>query len=269
MAIEILDRAPWRVSTYVPNERETQILGGNQAHASAGYNLAQTLLTHAKRLGVVWLVRFEADFYYPRVNGPTGVFYPDVFMAPDVEIDDQKPYDVSLVGRPPALVVEITSKKTVGKDVGLKLQAYAEMGVEEYVTFDPRPRKKLATHGYRLLSQGRYQEIPLAPEGGFWLTTVGLRIQAEAPTRPFRGPLLRLTTRDGNQLLHLYEEAEARDEAEWARDEAERERDEAERERDEAERTRQAERQTYETEIARLRALLEEAGRDPTTRNNA
>ncbi|MGH2388813.1 MAG: Uma2 family endonuclease, partial [Chloroflexota bacterium] len=131
MAVEILKHSSWRVATYVPNERETQILGGNQTHASVGMNLYQTLRTYAARLGVLWLVRFETELRYPRADGTTGVFYPDVLMAPNIVIDNEEPYEVSAVGRPPALVVEIASKKTVRRDVGPKLHAYAELGVEE------------------------------------------------------------------------------------------------------------------------------------------
>ncbi|HVA88764.1 MAG TPA: Uma2 family endonuclease [Chloroflexota bacterium] len=132
-----LDQRPWRVTTYVPNERETQTLGGNQTHASVGMNLYQTLRTYAARLGVRWLVRFETELRYPRADGTTGVFYPDLFLAPDVAIDNEKPYEVSAVGRPPALVVEIASKKTVGRDVGPKREAYAEMGVNPHLNLGP------------------------------------------------------------------------------------------------------------------------------------
>ncbi|MGH2344272.1 MAG: Uma2 family endonuclease, partial [Chloroflexota bacterium] len=111
------------------------------------------------------------------------------------------------------LVVEIISPKTAGKDMGPKRAAYAEMGVVEYVTFDPRPRKRLELRGYRLSEQGRYVEIASAG-GGLWLGTVGLRIEAEPPNQVFRGPLLRLVTRTGVHLLHIDEEAEALDAAE-------------------------------------------------------
>jgi Uma2 family endonuclease len=280
MAIEIRTEIPrpWRVATYVPNERETQILGGTQAHYTVGMDLAQTLMTRAERLGVVWLVRADTDLLYPRVDDSTGVFFPDVFVAPGVEIDDQEPYDVRKVGKPPALVIEILSQRTARKDVGIKLQAYAEMGVEEYVTFDPRPRKQMALHGYRLVGQGRYVEIPPAPEGGLWLATVGLRIVAEAPRQPMRGPRLRLFTADGTPLLHAEEEAAAHDAAEAAwhaervgREVAEHAREAERRAREAAEHAREAaevERDNQAAEIARLRALLADAGggnhSDPT-----
>ena len=270
MAIEI--RAPrpqpFTVTTYLPNERETQILGGNQVHYAVGENLAKGLRDHAARLGVLWLVRTETDLHYPRADGTTGVFYPDVFVTPSVELHDTIAYNVHSVGKPPMLVVEVLSNKTARKDLGPKRVAYAELGVAEYVTFDPRPRKKLELHGYRLDSPGVYREIAPAAEGGIWLASVGLRVVAEPSTQPFRGPLLRLITAAGERLLHSDEETEARQAAEaepdaerWARTTAERARATAERARATAEQARDA----TERENARLRALLEQLGRDPSS----
>ncbi|HXT36463.1 MAG TPA: Uma2 family endonuclease, partial [Chloroflexota bacterium] len=151
---------------------------------------------------------------------------------------------------------------------GPKRAAYAELGVTEYVTFDPRPRKQMELHGYRLESPGSYREIAPEAEGGLWLATVGLRVMAEASDHPFRGPLLRLSTREGERLLHIDEETEARRAAEterdaerWARLTAERARRSAERR---FERERQA-RELADTEIARLRARLEESGLDSSS----
>ncbi|MGH2346878.1 MAG: hypothetical protein ACRDG4_16760, partial [Chloroflexota bacterium] len=100
MAIDLLATVPrpWTVTTFVPNERERHILGGNQAHSIAGFDLAQTLRTRARRLGMVWLVRSETELRYPRADGTTGSFYPDVLLAPDVDLDDREPYDVQAVG---------------------------------------------------------------------------------------------------------------------------------------------------------------------------
>ena len=291
MAIEIRIEhpQPWGVSTYVPNERETQILGGNEAHCEAGVTFSRVLRTHARREGKVWVVRFESELRYRRTDGTTGVFYPDVLLAPDLQLDPQGSYDVWAVGRPPVLVLEILSKKTARKDVGIKLLAYSELGVEEYLTFDPRPRKQRELRGYRLVGR-QYREIPSDAVGGLWLTTVGLRVAAEAPLRPFTGPLLRLSTREGRQLLHPDEEAdalyaaeEARELADWswrlaergleaervARAAAVQDRETEREAREAAERDREAERQAreaaehdYVAEIGRLRALLD-AARDP------
>ncbi|MGH2346105.1 MAG: Uma2 family endonuclease [Chloroflexota bacterium] len=241
-------------------------MGGTQTHYSVGENFAKGLRTYAAGIGALWLVRCETDLHYPRADGTTGVFYPDVFVAADVALHDDIAYNVRSVGKPPMLVIEVTSKTTAKKDIGPKRSAYAELGVMEYVTFDPRPRKHLELHGYRLTSPGQYTEIPPAAESGLWLATVGLRVVAETPLRPFRGPLLRLITRDGSRLLHIDEETEAREAAEverdaarWAQLAAERAQRAAERERTAAEQILEAERRARvaaEAEVARLRTLL-------------
>ncbi|HEY8286313.1 MAG TPA: Uma2 family endonuclease, partial [Chloroflexota bacterium] len=180
MVVNIRDTIPpGTVSTFLPNERETQILGGNQAHVAVGENLAKGFRTYAGQLDVLWLVRAETDLHYPRADGSTGVFYPDVFVTADAALHDSIAYNVRSVGKCPMLVVEVISNKTAKKDIGPKRAAYAELGVAEYVTFDPRPRKRLELHGYRLEGKGPYQEIAPAVEGGIWLATVGLRIIAE------------------------------------------------------------------------------------------
>jgi Uma2 family endonuclease len=272
MAIQILapTTRPWRVTTYMPNEKETDVLGGSHGHSYIGFNFVQTLRTFALRHGLIWLVEFENELRYRRTDGSTGTLYPDVQFAPGISLNLFKGYDVEAIGRPPALIVEILSTKTAHRDVGLKRTAYAELGVEEYVTFDPRPRKKLALHGYRLISQGQYREISRTSTGGLWLAGLGMEVKAEAPLGLIQPPLLRLSTRDGERLLHMDEEAEARDDAEQARDDAEQARDDAEQARNAAERAwatereaREAAEQAYGAEVARLRALLEESGRDP------
>jgi hypothetical protein len=261
MAVNIRDTTPpGTVSTFLPNERETQILGGTQAHVAVGENLAKGFRTRASQLGVLWLVRTETDLHYPRADGSTGVFYPDVFVTADTALQDSIAYNVRSVGKPPMLVVEVLSNKTAKKDIGPKRAAYAELGVTEYVTFDPRPRKQLDLHGYRLESPGVYREI--GPEGSrIWLATVSLWVVAEPSTDPFRGPLLRLITREGERLLQIDEEIAARRAAEAERDGERWARLTAERARNTAERARNA----AIEEIARLRARLEEAGLDSSS----
>ncbi|HVA92633.1 MAG TPA: Uma2 family endonuclease [Chloroflexota bacterium] len=258
MAIEVhaTTLQPWCVTTYLPNERETQILGGTESHSDAGNTLARTLRRHSARLRLGWAIRFEGELRYPRADGTTGVFYPDVLLALGLQLGPEDHFDIQERGGPPALVVEITSKKTARKDVGPKRAAYAEMGVLEYVTFDPRTGKNLELHGYRLVGR-RYVEIPPSPDGGLWLETARLWFRAEPAQRPFGGPLLRLSTRDGQPLLHPQEESEALDAAEEALDAAEQARDTAEQARDAAEEAHAA----SLTEIARLRRLLSD--RDP------
>ena len=227
MAIEPLSIAltPWRVSTYVPNEVEGQILGGTFRHYTLTQQICSALARHASEQGHLWVVRGETQIIYPRAKGADGSFYPDVLVAWDVTIPDMDPYVLARVGKPPELVIEIVSRKTGRKDRTTKPLAYAEMGVQELVTFDPRPRKRMELHAYRLVGSQRYASIAPAAQGGFWLASVGLRAVAEAPAIKGNSPMLRFYTADGQRLPLLGEvidelAAEAREER-AAREQAE------------------------------------------------
>ena len=207
MAIEPLSIAstPWRVSTYVPNEVEGQILGGTFRHYTLTQQICAALARHASEQGHIWVVRGETQIIYPRAKGADGSFYPDVLVAWDVTIPDMDPYVLARVGKPPELVIEIVSRKTGRKDRTTKPLAYAEMGVQELVTFDPRPRKRMELHAYRLVGYQRYAPIAPAAQGGFWLASVGLRAVAEAPAIKGNSPMLLFYTADGQRLPLLGE----------------------------------------------------------------
>jgi hypothetical protein len=257
---------PMAVSVWIPNEVEGQILGGIQAHVDATQDACLPLRAHSDRHGLGWLVRQEGELrylraVYTRPRDRIGTLYPDCLVAVGVEVEYNDAYDLTRIGTPPLLVIEIISKKTRRKDVGAKVIAYAQMGIREYVTFDPRPRKKLELRGYRLVGPGVYGPIAPEPDGGLWLASVGLHAQGEWGAEG-QGRL-RFTTRTGERLLHVEEEAAARLEAERARLEAERARLEAERGWRQAEATAEEERQRRreaEEHVARLQALLDRHG---------
>lgn len=133
------------------------------------------------------------------------------------------------------------------------------MAVQEYLTFDPRPRKKLALHGYRLARVGQYEEIAPDHEGGVRLERVGLRVAAQPADRAAgHGPLLRWYRPDGTPVPHLWEEAGARLQAEEREWQADRDRQQAQLERRLAERARRRAEQAQERERqARLQAEQE------------
>ena len=79
------------------------------------------------------------------------------------------------------------------------------------------------------------------------METVGLWVRAEEQIKALYGPMLRLSTRTGERLLHSDEEAEARQAERQKRHAAEEARDAA------------------EAEVARLRALLGDADRRPSS----
>jgi hypothetical protein len=246
---------PMAVSVWIPNEVEGQILGGIQAHVDATQDACLPLRAHSERHGLAWLVRQEGELRYLRADytrprDRIGTLYPDCLVAVGVEVEYNDAYDLTRITTPPLLVIEIISKKTRWKDVGSKAIAYAQMGIREYVTFDPRPRKKLELRGYRLAGPGSYGPIAPEPDGGLWLASVGLHAQdewgAEGQGR------LRFTTRTGERLLHVEEEAAARLEAEHAWRQAEATAEEERRQRREA-----------QEHAARLQALLERHGIEP------
>ena len=156
------------------------------------------------------------------------------------------------------------------------MTAYAQMGVSEYVLFDPRPRDRPLLGGYQLAGWGHYEPIRTAWGGGLWLRPLGLRVVPEpADEEAGRGPLLRFFGTDGLPLPHLFEEAAAKWQLEraWvaeqrARVQVERTLKQAERALEYTERTlaaeqlarvqAEAERETMRAELARLRSLLNE-----------
>lgn len=262
MAIEHLSPPirVWPVSIWVPNEYEDQILGGTQTHSMAGLQLTFALQSHAMREGLDWLVRLETQILYQRATGAKGSFYPDVIVAFGVTVDPMKPYDTTLIGKPPELVMEIISAKTSRKDRTSKLQAYAEMGVDEYVTFDPRPRKGMELKGYRLVGRGQFATLPEATEGGLWLNTVNLRVAPEKGAHQGLGNRLRVYTRAGERLPYTEELDSARVAAEDARlaaeEEARRERA-ARRQAEDATHAAEARAEEAERRLAELPARMQ------------
>ena len=133
---------PWTVEVWVPDETETTVVPGNFDHNQAVGGTQHVLEDYAYRQHLVWLVRDDTELDYPRVDGSTGSLFPDVIMARDVRVPPTEPYNIVAVGKPPDLIVEVLSPSTAGEDRGDKMLAYAQMGVGEYVIFDPRQRRR-------------------------------------------------------------------------------------------------------------------------------
>ncbi|HEY4592640.1 MAG TPA: Uma2 family endonuclease, partial [Thermoanaerobaculia bacterium] len=150
-------------------------------------------------------------------------------------------------------VIEVTSDTTRSEDLGKKKELYLRLGVEEYILFDPlgdylHPRLQ----GHRLVL-GRYQTIPLEPDGSLLSRTTGLRLRIE-------GENLRLIDEaTGERFLFVEEERVARlaaqEEARAAQEEARAARKEARAARERAEQEIRA-RRALEEEIERLRREL-------------
>ena len=105
------------------------------------------------------------------VEDMTGVRYPDLFVAFDVDPASYRrsnAYVISEQRKPPDFALEIASRRTGGEDTGPKREAYAALGIGEYWRFDETGRH----HGARLagerLVDGVYVaiEIEELPDGG-------------------------------------------------------------------------------------------------------
>ena len=171
---------------------------------------------------------------------------PDVLVTWGIRKGRRKTYLLWKEGRAPGFVIEVTSDTTRSEDLGKKKELYLRLGVEEYILFDPlgdylHPRLQ----GHRLVL-GRYQPIPLEPDGSLLSRATGLRLRIE-------GENLRLIDEaTGERLLFAEEERAARLAERAARLAAE---EEARSARERAEQETRA-RRALEEEIERLRREL-------------
>jgi len=118
-------------------------------------------------------------------------------------------------GKPPSLLVEVTSKSTRREDEVKKKALYERIGVEEYVLFDPKDEYlKPRLQGFRLV-RGLFRPIRLERDGALLSRTTGLTFRPE-------GERLRLVDiASGEPMLWSDELDAARQAAEAARQAAE------------------------------------------------
>jgi Uma2 family endonuclease len=192
---------------------------------SDGQPMAETTLHRevmSDTIGV--LERRYADMPDVWVGGNLFMYYvkghlekcvaPDVLLARGVAKWPRRTFRL-WEEKTPALIFEITSKKTCDEDQDFKPQLYERLGVMELVLFDPYgeyldPRLQ----GYRL-QRGRYRPIKPNRDGSLDLRTTGVTVRSE-------GERLRLVdTASGEKLLWNDELEKARRAAEkWATEEA-------------------------------------------------
>ena len=109
--------------------------------------------------------------YYLDRDGQRRAISPDLAISFDAEAalgDYWISYFVELVGKPPDFVMEIGSRSTYYRDMNVKRDAYAWMGVSEYWMFDPMGGRHypFALRGMRLV-EGEYRPLEMieSPDG--------------------------------------------------------------------------------------------------------
>ena len=195
--------------------------------------------------------------------------YPDVMVAFEVDaaaIDANNGYEISQVGHPPVLALEVASPTTGVNDYTTKRDLYARLGVPEYWRFDYTGGQyhDAPLGGDRLTSEGGYRPIELHtdPDGVIWGYSEALELSlCWVPGELSYGRLRFWNRATGSYLLDLAEERDGRLSAE-DRANAERDARLAEREaRIAAEAQANAKRDALNTAEARIRQLEEELRR--------
>jgi Uma2 family endonuclease len=203
-------------------------------------------------------------FLYYREGDPRAVVAPDVFVVFGAAKRDRPSYKLWEEPKAPDFVLEITSKSTQSEDQESKPQTYAQLGVREYVQYDPTgDYLKPPLQGLRLVA-GAYAPLPVTerPEGRLVLYSAVLELELHLED----GQLHFYAAEAGQKLLTHREAEQARLQAEQARLQAEHGRLQAEQARLQAEQARlQAEerasqeaalRRDAEARIAELEAQL-------------
>ena len=155
-------------------------MGAGFIHNDAACNLRDFIQLHLEARG---LARFRiATDVYLYASAPHEDMQraaPDVFVYLEIRPDRGQTgtFHAAFDG-PPDLVIEILSRSTRTKDIGVggtlasKKRFYQRMGVPEYWVYDPerwRGAEAAMLEGFRL-AEGVF--VPIAPDDGLWYSAV-------------------------------------------------------------------------------------------------
>jgi Uma2 family endonuclease len=185
------------------------------AHINALIDLREALKDYFREAPQVY-VAGNLFIYYEEDN-PTACVAPDVFVVKGVAKHERRLYKLWEEHHPPAVVFEITSRRTRLDDLGTKRALYAMLGVHEYFVYDPLGDYLApALQGYQL-QDGEYQRLPHTDSGQLVSHKLGLELRLEA------GRLRLVHPTTGEYLLTPAEAQEARRAAELRAAQAEAE----------------------------------------------
>ncbi len=194
-AVDDTNEAPWMVTP------EYQTL---MAHF-----LADSLRLYASRQRLPWYVITELGVVTPR-PGSTGTVTlgPDLLVAhAQPQTEPRESWNVREEGRPPELVLEIVTARSVKRDTDKKPDYYDAMGVREYVVCWPHRRGR-RLYGYQRTASGAWAAWEADARGVLWsgvLGGLGLYLAGRFD--------LRVCDATGKRLPWLEEEAERAEEA--------------------------------------------------------
>jgi Uma2 family endonuclease len=141
------------------------------------------------------------QFLYYVEGDPRKVICPDFMVTVGIpKLPHRNIYKLWVEGRPPSLIVEITSDSTRHEDLSTKKALYERLRVAEYFLHDPLGDwLEPPLQGFRLID-GKYRPIEPDEEGALTSRVTGLKFQNEEGC-------LRLTdAATGERLLNAAEE---------------------------------------------------------------
>lgn len=222
--------------------------------------LMSILQRYRRETGLPWYIAAELKVTMPRQLVPRSFdLGPDLLMA---EGDDhpRDSWHVEQEGRPPFFVLEVVTPDSGMRDTREKPLLYDSMGVQEYLIFAPKRKRKPNLSGYRRTADGLF--VPWQVDGRGQLRSEALGGLLFSAEESGGSTWLRARTLQGRRLLSDAEAAEqeaarAEEEAARADQEAARAEEEAARAGHEAAARHAAEERAaaLAAELARLRAL--------------
>ncbi|MCP4249329.1 MAG: Uma2 family endonuclease, partial [bacterium] len=217
--------APPRAPTIHYPETDGKPVGETDWHISALLTLLASLRLHFATDTSTY-VGGNLLFYY-RQGDPRKRRAPDVFVVKNVGKHKRRVFKLWEERAVPCTVFEITSESTKAEDTGTKYRLYQQLGVTEYVLFDPQGEYLTPPlRGYELVG-GRYRPMSPAADGSLHSR------QLDVILRP-QEELLRVVDPVGGDPGPTTAEAVARLRREMARVQTEAERAEREARRADA-----------------------------------
>ncbi|MBI3966627.1 MAG: Uma2 family endonuclease [Chloroflexi bacterium] len=184
-------------------ERDGKPMAETDVHREVMFDLIQTLTDYYRDQPDVY-VSGNLLLYYEEGN-PTASVAPDVFVVKGVGKGRRRIYRLWVEGKPPDVVIEVTSRGTRFDDLGTKRALYQELGVREYFQYDPLAEYLVPPQqGYRLVD-GEYQKIEPSDTGALASEVLGLELRLGES-----GELRLVDPATGERLLTPAELPEAR-----------------------------------------------------------
>jgi Uma2 family endonuclease len=185
------------------HDDEEEDLVGADWHQDAIRVANEGLLLAGPDRGLPWHVGNQLTVLMGTVNGKPWRPCPDLSIHPTLGPTPLLSLDTRLHGVP-TVIIEVASERTYRYDLGAKRRAYAQVGVQEYLLFDPtQDWLRTAVRAWHATARGFTPWE--ARRGGRWHSQV-LDVSFEP-----QGRLLRVFDQDGVLQPHVSETARERE----------------------------------------------------------